>query len=316
MNQIFAMLAAAAVFVVAVAAEAAELRDMVTIDRDVVVLGDLVEGLTEDRAAIAVAQAPQPGRVADVPGTWVARVARAYGVTLSDTPSGQIVRVARASNQVDFGGIQALLIRALRPHLAQGEIIVEMPGIERELHLPTDVAPLIALVDVTYEPTTDQFTATVVAPAEAAPADQVRIPITGFARAMVQVPVLARDLDTDTIVVAGDLDWVEMDAGAVPTGALRTADGLVGMAVRRLVPAGDLVMASDLVPPVVIPRGGTVMIAYTNGALTIMVRGRALEDGALGQLIRISNADSGRTLDARVTGPNMVEANASTFAIN
>ena len=41
-----------------------------------------------------------------------------------------------------------------------------------------------------------------------------------------------------------------------------------------------------------------------------------LEDGALGSVVRVANADSGRTVDAVVSGPGSVEANASVFIIN
>ncbi|MCA8906828.1 MAG: flagellar basal body P-ring formation protein FlgA [Rhodospirillaceae bacterium] len=316
MSQIYAILAAAAVFVVAVAAQAAELRDASTIDRDVVVLGDLVEGLTADQAAIAVARAPEPGRTAEVPGTWVARVARAYGVDVPLASENAVSRITRASNQVDFSGIRALLIGQLRPQLGPGEVVVDMPGIDRVIHLPTSVAPTVGLTEVRLEPTTGQFSATVVAPADADPADQVRIPIYGTARAMVEVPVLARALELEEQIGTNDIAWVTMDSAHVPTGVARTTAELTGMAVRRALPAGDMVLVSDLEPPVVVARGSGVMITYTSGPLTILMRGRALEDGALGSVVRVANADSGRTVDAVVSGPGAVEANATAFIIN
>lgn len=316
MSQIYAIIAAAAVFVVAVAAQAAELRDASTIDRDVVVLGDLVEGLTADQAAIAIARAPEPGRTAEVPGTWVARVARAYGVDVPLASANAVSRVTRASNQVDFSGIEALLIAQLRPQLGPGEVVVDMPGIDRVIHLPTSVAPTVGLTDIHLEPTTGQFSATVVAPADAAPAEQVRIAIHGTARAIVEVPVLARPLETDEVIGANDLAWVEIDSARVPTGVAHTPAELTGMAVRRPLPAGDMVLVSDLEPPVVVARGSGVMITYTSGPLTILMRGRALQDGAIGSVVRVANSDSGRTVDAVVSGPGAVEANASAFVIN
>ena len=113
-----------------------------------------------------------------------------------------------------------------------------------------------------------------------------------------------------------DIAWVTMDSAHVPTGVARTTAELTGMAVRRPLPAGDMVLVSDLEPPVVVARGSGVMITYTSGPLTILMRGRALEDGALGSVVRVANADSGRTVDAVVSGPGSVEANASVFIIN
>ena len=316
MSQIIAMLSAAVVFIAAVAVEAAELRTAVSIDRDEVLLGDLLDGISADRAAIAVAQAPQPGRVAEVPAAWVARIARAYGIDYAPASATDSVRVARASNQVDFSGIETLLRARLRPHLGSGEIVIEMDGIDRVMHLPTSVDPSIALDSFDFHRTTGQFVASVVAPAGAPPNQQVAVPVRGFARAIVQVPVLAQGVQEGSVVGAGDVTWLEMDAASVPSGTARTAEDLVGQAARRALDAGQMVLLADLQPPVVVARGSGVMIRFNSGVLTITARGRALEDGALGDSVRVTNANSGRTLYAVVTSPNLVEADATIYAIN
>ena len=316
MSQIIAMLSAAVVFIAAVAAEAADLRDAVTIDREEVLLGDLLDGISADRAAIAVARAPRPGRVAEVPAAWVARMARAYGIDYAPASAADVVRVARASNQVDFSGIETLLRARLRPHLGSGDIVIEMDGIDRVMHLPTSVDPSIALNSFEFHRASGQFVASVVAPAGAPPDQQVEVPVRGFARAIVQVPVLAHGVQEGAVVGAGDIAWLEMDATRVPAGTARTAEDLTGLAARRALDAGQMVLLVDLQPPVVVARGSGVMIRFNHGVLTITTRGRALEDGALGASVRVTNTSSGRTLYAVVSGPNLVEADATIYTIN
>ena len=63
MKQIFAMLFAVAVFIAAVAAEAATLRSEAVIRGDRVLLGDLFDGLSPDLAGTAIAGTQQSYRV-------------------------------------------------------------------------------------------------------------------------------------------------------------------------------------------------------------------------------------------------------------
>jgi flagellar basal body P-ring formation protein FlgA len=43
--------------------------------------------------------------------------------------------------------------------------------------------------------------------------------------------------------------------------------------------------------------------------MSLNMRARALEDGAIGQPIRLQNTSSNRTIDAVVTGPGAARAN-------
>ena len=318
MKQIVAMMFAAAVFVTAVVAEAASLRAEAVVDGDRVTLGHLFDGLPTDRAQVAIAQAPAPGRRVVLEAPWLVRVARAYGVDYRPVSASETIEVRRASNTVDFSGVEALLMTELRLRLGPGEIELEVDGVDREFHLPAGVDPTVALADFNYTRQTGQFSGVLVAPAGAAPSEQVRVAIRGRARVVVEVPVLARRLRDGDIVGVTDIAWITMDGSRVPTDVARTEDDLVGLAVRRGLPSGDMVQLTDLRPPIVVARGSTVLIRYVSGPLAITARGRSLQDGADGELIRVVNIDSSRTVEALITGPDMVSVlgDAETLTLN
>lgn len=50
-------------------------------------------------------------------------------------------------------------------------------------------------------------------------------------------------------------------------------------------------------------RGETVTLVYEAPGMSLSMRARALEDGAVGQSVRLLNTSSNRTVDAVVTGP-------------
>ena len=58
-----------------------------------------------------------------------------------------------------------------------------------------------------------------------------------------------------------------------------------------------------------IRRGETVNLVYQTPGMSLSMRARALEDGAVGHPIRLQNTSSNRTIDAVVTGPGTARAN-------
>lgn len=58
-----------------------------------------------------------------------------------------------------------------------------------------------------------------------------------------------------------------------------------------------------------IHRGEPVLLVYEAPGIQLSMRTRALEDGAVGQSVRLLNTASNRTIDAVVTGPGAARAN-------
>lgn len=55
-------------------------------------------------------------------------------------------------------------------------------------------------------------------------------------------------------------------------------------------------------------RGQMVTLVYQVPGVMLSTRARALEDGAVGQAVRLQNMSSDRTIDAVVTGPGAAQA--------
>jgi flagella basal body P-ring formation protein FlgA len=89
-----------------------------------------------------------------------------------------------------------------------------------------------------------------------------------------------------------------------------TRSAAVGkMARRTLLPGGAIPLAALDVPRLVV-NGATVNLVYSDGDLSISAVGMALQDGAVGDFVRVRNDDSGITVtgvvqpdgDVRVSG--------------
>ena len=84
----------------------------------------------------------------------------------------------------------------------------------------------------------------------------------------------------------------------------RTASNAGGLQeLVRAVRAGEALRMSDLRQATLIRRGELVVMTVGSAAtFQISVKAEALQDGKLGEQIRLRNTESGRTLSAIVTG--------------
>ena len=118
------------------------------------------------------------------------------------------------------------------------------------------------------------------------------------APAAAEVPVLVRDVEKGELLSAGDFS-VEPRPLAQARGALDIGAAAGKEALRRL-RAGSTVRSGDLIRPQLVRRGEPVSITVRSQGLTISAQGKALSGGAQGELVRVINLATNRTLDGIV----------------
>jgi flagella basal body P-ring formation protein FlgA len=85
-----------------------------------------------------------------------------------------------------------------------------------------------------------------------------------------------------------------------------SAGDVVGMAAIRTLLPGQSIPMSAVAPPRVLRAGAPVKMVYVDGGLTITASGSALQDGAVGQTVKVRNDDSGVTVSGRVRADGSV----------
>lgn len=122
------------------------------------------------------------------------------------------------------------------------------------------------------------------------------------------VLVATRDLQRGDTVGEHDIDQREhnvLAAGATPL--TRPADAL-GRQARRTIPAGTALLPTALEQPVLVRRGDRVSVDSAPGAISVRVTGEAMGTARRGERVRVRNLQSGRTIDAVVTGSGTAQA--------
>jgi flagella basal body P-ring formation protein FlgA len=130
-------------------------------------------------------------------------------------------------------------------------------------------------------------------------------------------PVLARRVMRGEIISERDIEWLQLRSGRIPHNTVLDADALIGLSPKRTLRAGAPVRMSEVQQPVLVSKGAHVTLGLETPSRTVTARGRALEDGARGDTIRVTNAQSHTVVEGEVTGAGTVAVSPSgAMAIN
>jgi len=151
------------------------------------------------------------------------------------------------------------------------------------------------------------------APAVAAPAAPVAPPVaatppkiaSSAAASRRKVVVGTQFLRAGTVLSAAMLEETEQAAAGLDNSLLGSLKDLENAEVVRDIPAGTALRSSDVRRALMVKQGQLVMLTISKGnSFAIVARVEALQDGRLGDQIRLKNPESGRLLSGVVTGPN------------
>ena len=120
-----------------------------------------------------------------------------------------------------------------------------------------------------------------------------------------KVVVGTQFLRAGTVLSAAMLEETEQASTGVDNALLGSLKDLENAEVVRDIPAGTALRSSDVRRALMVKQGQLVMLTISKGnSFAIVARVEALQDGRLGDQIRLKNPESGRLLSGVVTGPN------------
>ncbi|MGE0410100.1 MAG: flagellar basal body P-ring formation chaperone FlgA [Amphiplicatus sp.] len=123
---------------------------------------------------------------------------------------------------------------------------------------------------------------------------------TGYAPAFAEEIVAARNIRAGAMLLAGDIETPKSET------ALRFAATLIGLEAARNIYRGQPIVESDLRSPTLIARNTVVTMEFVKGPMQISTEGRALDQGGMGDRIRVMNLASKRVVSGVIVGGNLV----------
>lgn len=291
------------------AAPVPTLKREAVVSGDLVRIGDLIDG-AGGAAGIAIFRAPDIGETGSVPAYEVLAAVRIHGIERVDTQGNSKVAVTRAGHLLAPKDIEAAIAHTLaaRSSIADArDLAVTLDSEPQPLRLQT-AGNLRALYSY-YNARSARFDVTFELTDEAG--RRATQHYSGYAVETVPVAVTMRSLARGEIVRAADVMTERRPKADFREGAPVAGDP-VGLAVRHQLPAGQPLRASDLMRPEIIHRNEPVTLVYEVPGLVLTMRGKALDPGAQGDVINVSNSQSNRTVQGTVAGPARVVVRSGT----
>ena len=125
------------------------------------------------------------------------------------------------------------------------------------------------------------------------------------APALYKVLVSKELLKRGTVISPSMFSYAEMPAAGMENQIISDANLLKNMELVRDLTPNTPLRSYDVKNAVLVKRGQEVQVMAGEGqGFSITMRAEALQDGGLGEQIRLKNVESGRSLYGVITGPN------------
>jgi flagella basal body P-ring formation protein FlgA len=292
-------------------ARAATLRPFRELPNAVVRLSDLFDrlGETPDRD---LGPSPAPGDRIVVEAPQLAAIARDFGVSWRPRSGAERAVLERGGVALSQQTVLAELRRALLASGADAGSEIDLPGFAPPM-LPAGSTPRTEISQVIYDALSGKFEAVLSVTADdMAP---LRERLAGQVIAMVDAAVLTRHLRPGTVLAADDIRVAHIHAALLRGNAAPAPASLIGMSLRHDIPAGQPLTAADMTRPILVARNGTVRMNLDASGIALSAQGLALEEGGLGDHVRVQNPTSRAVMLAEVTGDGEVRVMPGRVAV-
>lgn len=141
------------------------------------------------------------------------------------------------------------------------------------------------------------------------PPVETRLEAAAPAAATVSVPVLKQPVQKGETITADNLTTLEIPAQQAFASTIASADELAGQQAVRPLGAGQPINRLHVRVAPMVARNQSVTFTFKRGGIELSGSGQALEDGQLGQSIRVINPATRSTILGTVTGNAAVAIN-------
>ena len=280
------------------AAAGALLRAHVLVDGPMVTLGDLFDNVG-DKANVQVLRAPPPGTHITVDTDWLTHVALVNDVSWKPRDLFDEAVIERTGLTIGRDQITTKVLSALEERGAPADSTVELESRTQQMVVATDQSAQLAVRDLFYDRAANRFSATLVA-------GDSRLMVAGRLLPTVEVPVLNHAIGRGDVVAAQDITMMRLRQDQLRPATITDPGAVVGMAAKVALRANLPVSEADLQHPLAVTRGALVTLTLSYRGMALTAQGRAVDQGSLGDTVRVTNTHSNLTVEGVIDGTNQV----------
>ncbi|WP_420566467.1 flagellar basal body P-ring formation chaperone FlgA [Thalassobaculum sp.] len=273
------------------------LKDQITLDHPDLMLSDVFANLPEGLDQ-RIAEAPAPGERMVLGARQIWQYAQAFGLNWRPERSKIAVVVTRSSLEVPMELISDTIAQRLAAEYVEDQFDLDLFGRSSNMFIAANEGMQLEVHALSYDPRSKRFDATI-------SANGGRMTqMSGKVIAMVEVPMLRRHVMPGQVITEDLITWERVAARRASVTTVTQRDDIVGQTARRPLTAGVPVRLTDLKPNLLVTKGDLITLTVRTGSMTLTARGKALESGTRDAVIRVTNVQSQKVVEARVIGPD------------
>lgn len=131
--------------------------------------------------------------------------------------------------------------------------------------------------------------------------------IFGHYDAYVELPVTSRFIKTGEIILAGDITTIKTKTSRIRGNYITSDVDIIGMQAKKHLSPGTMIKANELARSPVIKMNDPVNITYSSGTINLKTSGISLGVGAIGDMIKVKNEDTGTVILGQIINKNTVQ---------
>ena len=267
-------------------------------------LGDIFPETAHQQAIIG--DAPAPGRSIMMKRNILLSLAKKYDVNWYPSPELTAIKIERLGRELDQAPIIKLIEKKIHQssHVAFDNMKINLKLNDNNPTLPLHGTANYRVEQFYYSPSTGNFNGIV--KISLARDYQIRTNFSGRAILQRAVPTLIEPIQKDQIIRAHHLQMIDKPLTAIGKNTLTDKAQIINMQATQNLRAEQLVYLRNIRAPILVKKRKPVTMIYENHALKIKTQGIAMEDGAMGDVVRAKNSTSQIIVEGIVTSDETI----------
>ena len=287
------------------------LKENIIVNTPIVTVGDMFDdaGISAEQALF---RAPAPGTTGQVSLQSIRLATSKIGLDSFENPGFLSVNVSRAGVAIELSDMEALIAAELRNRnvlqngVNMSATLTRQPG---ALFAENSATPL-TLASLRFVPASNQFSARFELAGQRRPID-----ISGQLNFSIQTPHLIRALPVGTVLSADDIEMRPQPLEFAENAGVPMLEQLIGRQLVRNQLAGATLRLADVEDPTLIARNQIVTIYLKSGAMTLTVKGQALNDAAQGEPVSVLNLLSNKIVQGTADSAGTVRISSNSTRV-
>lgn len=287
------------------------LKEKASVSDKYIRLGDLFSGLSDEADKKTVAPAPALGKEAVLTAEWLKKLAQTNNIAWEPTGKNVSITVKREASEISKRDVAAVILKELKEQGVPEEAEILFQKSDFPVLIPLRAVWTLTPVQIDYSVARSQFEAKLSLNVNDEETEKM-LKFNGKIRFPVFTPVVAQDLKAGQLITDPDIivrkTFKDSPVRSAPS---VTKEELIGKELKKNIRAGQLITLNDVRAQVMVTKGKIVTLSFTKGGIMLSAQGKALENGGLGDTVRVMNLQSKSVVQGTVSGPETVSIHTS-----